>query len=137
MSNDYLKNNSNRCGNKNISKNRLKCSCQKFQSYDRLTFGEVINTCSPISCNVTATCNKQQYNFQKYVLNQQNLYALMRRHPEKFPLIPWVSEMNLTPAQQRSYSNLWYRQFGTSQALPVNDNWGGFFLPGTETPWTN
>lgn len=137
MSNDYIKNNSNRCGNKNISKNRLKCSCQKFQSYDKLKLGDVINTCSPISCNVTANCNKQHYNFQKYVLNQQNLYALMRRYPEKFPLIPWVSGMNLTPTEQRSYSNLWYRQFGTSQALPANDNWGGFFLPGTETPWTN
>jgi hypothetical protein len=137
MSNNYIINNSNRCGNKNILKNRLNCSCQKFQSYDRLTLGAVINTCGPITCNVNANCSKQQYNFQKYVLNQQNLYALMRRHPEKFPLIPWVSEMNLTFAQQRSYSNLWYRQFGTSQALPANDNWGGFFLPGTETPWTN
>ena len=137
MSN-YIKNNSNRCGNKNInSKNRLNCSCQISQSYNRLTLGNNVNICSPISCNVASICNKQQYNFQKYVLNQQDLYALMRRYPEKFPLIPWVSEMNLTPAQQRSYSNLWYRQFGTSQALPANDNWGGFFLPGTETPWTN
>ena len=134
MSN-YIKNNSNRC--RDLSKNQLKCSCHKFQSYNTLTLGKTISLCSPISCNVQKICSSNQYKFDKYVLNQQNLYALMRRKPEIFPIISWVSEMNLTPAQQRQYSNMWYRQFGTSQALPVNDNWGGFFLPGSEVPYTN
>ena len=77
------------------------------------------------------------YNFQKYVLNQQDLYAKMRHHPELFPIISSVKGLRLTPGQQRAYSNLWYRQFGTSQALPVNDNWGGFYVVGSEVPFTN
>jgi hypothetical protein len=61
----------------------------------------------------------------------------MRRKPELFPITTYVQNMNLTPAEKRQYSNMWYRQFGTSQALPVNDNWGGFYLPGSEVPYTN
>lgn len=128
---DYIKSNSKRCVN------TLKCSCVKFQSYDAATFGKTIKTCSPISCSVQNICNKNQLQFQRYVLKQQNLYAKMRRQPELFPIISWVKNMNLTPGQQRAYSNLWYRQFGTSQALPANDDWGGFYLPGSETPYTN
>ena len=127
---DYIKNNSKRY----ICNKNKYTSCNKFQSYET---GLNYNLCSPISCNVQKICSKNQYKFQQYVLNQQNLYALMRRRPELFPIISSVKEINLTLAQQRAYSNLWYRQFGTSQALPANDNWGGFFLPGTETPWTN
>jgi hypothetical protein len=128
---DYIKSNSKRCIN------TKKCSCIKFQSYNAATFGRLVNTCSPISCLVQNNCNKNQRQFQQYVLNQQNLYARMRRFPEQFPLIPWVANMNLTPGQQRAYSNLWYRQFGTSNALPVNDDWGGFYLPGSDVPYTN
>lgn len=130
---DYIKNNSKRCNNIN----KKKCSSHKFQSYGPLTFGENITITSPISCNIQAICSKNQYKFSQYVLNQQNTYALMRRRPELFGLIPWVKDMNLTPAEQKQYSILWYRQFGTSQALPVNDNWGGFYLAGSEVPYTN
>lgn len=131
---DYIKNNSNRC--KKIKQTVFR-SYAEFQSYNAINFGQTYKACSPISCNIQKQCGKNQYQFQKYVSNQQNLYALMRRKPEIFPIISWVKEMNLTPSEQRQYSNLWYRQFGTSQALPANDNWGGFFLPGTETPWTD
>jgi hypothetical protein len=127
---DYIKNNSNRYNLKD-------CSCQRFQSYNRINFGQVVNECSPNTCNLQRNCNTNNINFQKFVINQQNLYALMRRRPELFPIISSVKNIHLTPAQQRAYSNLWYRQFGTSQALPANDNWGGFYLPGTETPYTN
>jgi hypothetical protein len=128
---DYIKNNSKRCVN------QLKCSNKKFQSYDSFTFGQNITIKSPISCRLQNICNKNEYNYQKYVLNQQNLYAMMRHHPEKFPIISSVKDINLKPNQQRAYSNLWYRQFGTSQALPVNDNFGGFYLVGSEVPYTN
>lgn len=132
---DYIKNNSNRC--KKGPKQNIFCTYKKFQSYETLTFGQDISIPSPISCNVQQICINNNYKFQKYVLNQQNLYALMRRRPELFPIITSVKEINLTPGEQRQYSNMWYRQFGTSQALPANDNWGGFYLPGSETPWTN
>lgn len=127
---DYIKQNSKRCIN------TLKCSCHKFQSYNPATFGKNIKICTPISCNVQKICNNNEYRFQKNVLNQQNLYALMRRRPELFPIISSAKEVGLTIPQQRAYSNLFYRQLGTSQALPVNDNWGGFYVVGSEVPYT-
>lgn len=128
---DFIKNNSRRyIKEKN-------CACKKFQSYEAATFGQNITLCEPISCKLQKNCSIGQYKFNKYVLDQQNLYAKMRRQPELFPIISWVKGMNLTPGQQRAYSNMWYRQFGTSQSLPANDNWGGFFLPGSEVPYTN
>lgn len=132
--NDYIKQNSNRCVK---NQKQLNCSCYRFQSYNSSNFGKNIKSCVPITCKLNQKCNNSQYNFEKYVLNQQNLYALMRRKPELFPIISSVKEINLTPGQQREYSNLWYRQFGTSQALPANDVWGGFFIPGSEVPYTN
>lgn len=128
---DYIKSNSKRCVKE------LKCSCKEFQSYNAANFGQNTKICTPISCKLQQKCNNSEYRFQKYVLDQQNLYALMRRRPEKFPIISWVKGMNLTPGQQRAYSNMWYRQFGTSQALPVNDDWGGFYVVGSEVPYTN
>lgn len=128
---DYIKNNSNRCVKEK------KCACKRFQSYNAPTFGENIKICTPISCNVQKICNKNEYQFRQYVSNQQNLYALMRRRPELFPIISSVKEINLSLPQQRAYSNLWYRQFGTSQALPANDNWGGFYLQGSDVPFTD
>ena len=129
--NDYIKNNSKR------QVQKKNCDCQKFQSYNRLTFGKDIPICSKVSCANKLICRNNQYKFDKYVYNQQDLYALMRHKPQIFPIIDSVKEINLTPAQKRAYSNMWYRQFGTSQALPVNDNWGGFYLVGSEVPYTN
>ena len=109
----------------------------KFQSYDRLTLGQVQKTCSANTCTNIRTCCRNQYKFQQYVQAQQDLYGLMRRFPERFPLIGFQKIDGLTPAEQRQYSNNWYRQFGTSQAMPANDNWGGFYVVGSEVPYTN
>jgi hypothetical protein len=130
---DYIKANSKRCQ----KEKQLYCTKQKFQSYDLATFGKVLQYKGPISCKLQNNCNLNEINFKKYVLKQQNTYALMRRFPERFPIISSVKDINLTSAQQRAYSNLWYRQFGTSQSMPVNDNWGGFYLVGSEVPYTN
>ena len=129
---DYIKSNSNRCNAK-----KLKCSCHTFQSYNASTFGKDVSLCTPISCNIAKICSKNQYQFQKYVMNQQNLYARMRRNPEQFPIISSAKNVGYSLGQQRAYSNNWYRQFGTSQALPANDNWGGFYVVGSEVPYTN
>ena len=126
---DYIKSNS-------VRYNKY-CSSAKFQSYNRNNFGQVINISTPNTCLVNRELRNQQYKFDKYVLKQQDLYQMMRLYPEKFPLISTTYTNNLTPAQQRIYSNMWYRQFGTSQAMPVNDNWGGFYLVGSEVPYTN
>jgi len=141
--NNYLYQNSKRCKqspytchtNKQCAKKM--CTTYRFQSYGPIGFGNVETKKGPTSCGVQQNCNKADLNFQRYVINQQNLYALMRRFPERFPLISWTSMNGLTPGQQRQYSNNWYRQFGTSQALPANDNWGGFYLVGSEVPYTN
>jgi hypothetical protein len=130
---DYIKSNSKSYN----CKNKCYFSCHRFQSYEPLTFGQNIKICTPNTCKLQSKCNKSNYQFNKYVLGQQNLYAKMRRQPELFPIISWVKGMNLSPGQQRAYSNLWYRQFGTSQAMPVNDNWGGFYIVGSEVPYTN
>jgi hypothetical protein len=130
---DYIKANSKRC----IKEKQLYCTKQKIQSYSMSTFGQDITVKFPIQCKLQQGCNLNQINYQKYVLRQQNLYAVMRRYPERFPIISWVKEMNLTIGEQRAYSNLWYRRLGTSQSLPVNDNFGGFALNGSETPYTN
>jgi hypothetical protein len=129
---DYIRSNSKRCIN------TKKCSCIKFQSYNAANFGKAVNTCTPISCLVQNNCKKNQLKYQQFVLDQQNLYATMRRFPEKFPIISWVKQMNLTPGEQRAYSNLWYRQFGTSNSICTNNNiWSATYLPGSETPYTN
>jgi len=126
-----MQKNSNRCKNSKI------CTVYNFQSYSLQTLGKVIPFRAPISCNLQKNCSINQYKFDKYVLNQQDTYALMRRFPEKFPLIPSSQYLCYTPQQQRYVSNRWYRQFGTSQALPANDNWGGFYIAGSEVPYTN
>jgi hypothetical protein len=134
--NYYTKNYHNMYKKKNCVNTR-NCSCMKFQSYDAATFGQNVPLCSPISCLVNINCNNDNYRFLQYVNDQQNLYARMRRFPEHFPIISWVKDMNLTLQQQRAYSNFWYKQFGASQSLPVNDNFGGFFLPGSDVGFTD
>jgi hypothetical protein len=128
---DYIKNNSKRYIN------QQKCSCHKFQSFNKVNYAQDISICTPISCRISQICRNNEYKFNQYVYNQQNLYALMRHKPESFPIIDSVKGLNLTIPQQRAYSNMWYRQFGTSQALPANDNWGGFYVVGSEVPYTN
>ena len=131
---------SNRKNSMNANSNRCKpkvCTTYRFQSYNVNNFGQDVIYKAPISCALQKNCSMNQYQFNAYVMRQQNLYTLMRRFPWKFPLIPWVSKNGLTPAEQRQYSNLWYRQFGTSQAMPANDDWGGFYCPGSEVPYTN
>ena len=130
---DFIKGNSKRC----VKEKQLYCTKQKFQSYNMSTFGQVIPMKEIIQCKLQQGCNLNEINYQKYVLRQQNLYAVMRRYPQRFPIISWVKEMNLTIGEQRAYSNMFYRQLGTSQALPVNDNWGGFYVVGSEVPYTN
>ena len=124
------KNNYKQCGT-------LDCAVNKFQSYNAINFGKTIQIKSPITCNINKLNLISQYNYQKYVLSQQNLYALMRRFPEKFPIIPSVKGLNLTIGEQKQYSNNWYRQFSTSQSMPVNDVWGGTYIPGSDVPYTN
>ena len=115
----------------------MKCGCNTYQSYNKFTMGKEIKLCFLQSLWNNILCQNNQNAKLRKIIKQQDLYQLMRLHPEKFPITPWVQQMNLSISDQRRYSNMWYRQFGTSQALPVNDNWGGFYVVGSEVPYTN
>ena len=116
---------------------RSNCSENIYQSYSRNAFAKPISFYTLNSLTSQLICSKSNVYRLRKLNHQQNLYAMMRRFPEKFPIISSVKNMNLTLPQQRQYSNMWWRQFGTSQALPVNGNFGGFFLPGSDTPFVN
>ncbi len=120
----------NLCGN-------VDCSCDYFQSYDVPYTAVEVRACVLSNLWKRVLCQNANNAKLRKIINQQNLYTLMRRKPELFPIISSVKNLNLPLNYQRRYSNMWYRQFGTSQALPVNDNFGGFFCPGSETPFTN
>ena len=120
----------NLCGN-------VTCACDYFQDYSKPYTAVEQRLCNLSSLWNNILCLNSRNAQVRKVLNQQNLYTLMRRFPESFPIIPSVKRLNLPLHYQRQYSNMWYRQFGTSQAMPVNDNWGGFYCPGSEVPFTN
>lgn len=129
---DYIKMNS-----KSYVNQMKNCSCRRFQSYGDITLGDEVQICIPNACALSLKCRNDEYRFNRSVLAQQNLYATMRRYPERFPIISAVYGLGLTPLQQRAYSNIYYKRLGTSQAMPVNDNWGGFALTGSDVPYTN
>lgn len=113
------------------------CSNFKYQSYNKKVFGEEIEL--PIMTNLSnkINCSYSKVHRIRKLNNQQNLYTMMRLNPEKFPIISSVKNMNLSLPQQRAYSNMWWKQYGTSQGLPVNDVWGGFYLVGSDVPYTS
>jgi hypothetical protein len=116
---------------------KQKCDSYTFQSYDTETLGLEQKNYYLSEISKRVNCMKSSVFRNRKLDTQQTLYASMRRNPEKYPIISWVKNMNLTLAEQRNYSNLWYRQFGTSQGLPVNDNFGGFYCVGSDVPYTN
>ncbi len=120
--------------NQKLNKN---CSLWRFQAYTPK--GQIISIPLINSCFYNAKCcGNTNYQWNTIIKNQQNLYAYMRRFPEKFPLIPSSQNINLSPAQQRQMSNNWYRQFATSQAIGPNSwNFGGSYVVGSEVPYTN
>lgn len=115
----------------------IKCACFHYQSYNKFTLGKNIKLCYTAQLWNNILCQNNQNAQLRKVIRQQDLYAIMRRYPERFPIIPSIMQLNLSKSDQRRYSNNWYRQFGTSQALPVNDVWGGFYVVGSEVPYVN
>ncbi len=113
------------------------CALKKYQSYALNDFGKVVISYTLNNLTKDLICSKSNVYRIKKLNYQQNLYTSMRLYPHRFPIISKVKNLNLTYAQKRAYSNMWWRQFGTSQALPVNDNFGGFYLVGSEVPYTN
>lgn len=113
------------------------CINRKHQTYVNSNLGQEINLYQFPNLTNEVICSKAKvYRIRKQI-QQQNLYSRMRLYPHLFPIISKVQNLNLTMAQKRAYSNMWWRQFGTSQALPVNDNFGGFNLVGSDVRYTS
>ena len=119
-----------------LCKNQL-CNNIKYQTYYNKLLGKEITLNLMSSLSNKINCMSSNVYRIKKLNNQQNLYVEMRLHPEKFPIISSVKNLNLTLPQQRAYSNMWWKKLGTSQGLPINDNWGGFGLVGSDVPYTN
>ena len=117
--------------------NSIKCSCFHYQSYNKFTLGKNIKLCYTAQLWNNILCQNNQNAKLRKIIRQQDLYTLMRRYPERFPIISSIKQLNLSKSDQRRYSNNWYRQFGTSQSLPVNDVWGGFYVAGSDVPYVN
>jgi len=113
------------------------CVSDRYQTYASKLLGKEIKLTSISELSNNVNCSYNKVHRIRKLNEQQNLYTMMRLHPDKFPIISSVKNMNLTYAQQRAYSNYWWRQYGTSQALPVNDVWGGFNLVGSDVPYTH
>ena len=115
----------------------VKCVCNYTQQYRNPATAVLRQRCYIGQLWQNILCQNADNSRLRKIINQQNLYTLMRLKPETFPIIPSVAFLNLPLNYKRQYSNMWYRQFGTSQALPVNDNFGGFYIVGSEVPYTN
>lgn len=123
--------------------NRL---CQKwmFQSYEN--YFKDKKTFLKNQCALDQKCANQQCQYERAFNRAQNLLNQYRIRPQQFPIISSTQNINLTKAEQRQYSNYWYRQIGTSNAMgsvqpgypySVVPNWPGCNIRGSQTTYTD
>lgn len=123
--------------------NRL---CQKwmFQSYEN--YFKDKKTFLKNECALSQKCQNQACQSQKDFNRAQNLLHQYRVNPQNYPIISSVQQIGLTKPQQRQYSNYWYRQIGTSNAMgsvqpgypySVVPNWPGCNIRGSQTTYTD
>lgn len=117
--------------------NKNLCISSKHQSYGINNFGDEINITRLSNYVNQVNCSKSNVYRHRKLIYQQNLYTMMRLYPHKFPITSKAKLLYNNKTHQRIYSNMWWRQFGTSQGLPVNDNFGGFNLVGSDVRYTN
>jgi hypothetical protein len=120
------------------------CQTWYFQSYNQLNQTEKVSL--PNQCMMADIIGQQQCQQQKAYNRAQDLLHQYRVNPQKYPLTSWTYQNGLTKAQQRQYSNNWYRQQGTSCAMgstmngtpaSINANWPGMYIPGSQTTYTD
>lgn len=121
-------------------------SCQKwnFQNYQNYEQKQTLYL--PNECFVNDIIQSQECQQQKAYNRAQNLLHQYRVNPQKFPITSWTSQNGLTKAQQRQYSNYWYRQIGASNACgsvqpgypySVNNNWPASAIVGSQVSYTD
>ncbi len=121
-------------------------SCQKwdFQSYNQ--FNKLQPTYLLNECLVNDTIQRQNCSYEKAYNRAQNLLNQYRMNPQKFPLTSWTYQNGLTKAQQRQYSDTWYKRTGAACAMgsvqpgyPYSTpmNWPGMAITGSQTTYTD
>ncbi len=120
------------------------CQNWYFQSYEN--FNQNQKTSLPNVCVMNDIVQAQQCQQQKAYNRSQNLLHQYRVNPQNYPLTSWTYKNGLTKQQQRQYSNMWYRQIGTSNACgsvqpgypySVINNWPGSYLVGSNVTYTD
>jgi len=120
------------------------CQTWYFQSYNQLNQTDKVSLPNP--CMMAEIVGQQQCQQQKAYNRAQNLLHQYRVNPQNYPLTSWTYKNGLTKAQQREYSNNWYRQQGTSCAMgstmngtpaSINANWPGMYIPGSQVTYTD
>lgn len=123
--------------------NRL---CQKwnFQSYEN--YFKDKKTFLKNECAMAQKCQQQACQDQRDYNRAQNLLRQYRVNPQNYPIISSVKQIGLGIKDQRMYSNYWYRQIGTSNAMgsvqpgypySVYPNWPGCNIRGSSTTYTD
>ena len=112
--------------------------------YRCFTFQDYLNRIStqrlalPNVCYLNAVCQSQKCAREVAQYNQQRVYSQMCRHPELFPLISSTYNIGLTEAQQRMYSNMFWRRLGSAMTTGTNlPGFGATSITGSEVPFTN
>ena len=112
------------------------CKCYTFQDYmNRMSTQRL---CLANTCYLNNVCQKQKCAFETAQYNQQRVYSLMCKHPELFPIISATVGVGYSAAQQRQYSNMFWKRLGSS--MTTGSNWRGFGAtsnPGSEVRYTS
>jgi hypothetical protein len=112
------------------------CKCVTYQNYNNYTINQQI--CLPNVCRLNRICQQQKCALQTAHYNVQRRYTQMCRNPQNFPIISWTQCNGLTPAQQRLYSNMWWRRYGSQMSTGTNlIGFGATAITGSEVPYTN
>jgi hypothetical protein len=110
--------------------------CRTFQNYNNYMQTQQIPL--PNICYLNRICQKQACVRQIYQYNSQRNYSNMTRNPQDYPIISWTQQNGLTPAQQRLYSNMWWRRMGSQMTTGTNlIGFGATAITGSDVPYTN
>jgi hypothetical protein len=113
--------------------NKKNCYKTVYQDYNN--YAKDITVITPNQCIYNKTLCMQQAQFIQKQYQQQLRYSKMCRQPGKFPLISSSQKINLSPSDQRRYSNMWWRRLGSAQSTPTVSGWPGISINGSDVPY--
>ncbi len=111
-------------------------NCRTFQNYNNYMENQRIIL--PNICRQNRIIQAQQCALQRAQNIVQRRYTQMSRNPQNFPIISSTQYICLTPEQQRQYSNMWWRRYGSQMSTGTNlIGFGATAITGSEVPYTN